>query len=133
FVNTLVLRTNLAGDPSFSELLRRARESTLGAFDHQDAPFEKLVEKLAPRRKVGQTPLFQVVLALQNAPLGPLALPGLQMDLMDVDLSAAKFDLTLAVIERERDLAAWLEYDLDLFDPATAERIARHLRVPLAG
>jgi amino acid adenylation domain-containing protein len=134
FVNTLVLRTDLGGDPSFSELLGRARETTLGAYDHQDLPFERLVEELAPRRDLRQTPLFQVMLALQNVPLTPLELPGLRLEPLEVDSGTAKLDLSLTLVEEEDGgLAGWLEYDRDLFDPATVERIAGHFRNLLTG
>ncbi|HEV2847140.1 MAG TPA: amino acid adenylation domain-containing protein, partial [Thermoanaerobaculia bacterium] len=133
FVNTLVLRTDLAGDPTFVETLARARETTLGAYAHQDLPFEKLVEELAPRRDLSHSPLFQVMLVLQNAPQRPIELPGLRIQPLEAETGTAKFDLSLVVREAGEGLAAWLEYDLDLFDPATAERIAGHLRTLLEG
>ncbi len=133
FVNTLVLRTGLAGDPAFAELLARARETTLGAYAHQDLPFEKLVEELAPRRDLSHSPLFQVMLVLQNAPQRPIELPGLRLQPLEAETGTAKFDLSLVAREAGEGLAAWLEYDLDLFDPATAERIAGHFRTLLEG
>ncbi|HEV2852358.1 MAG TPA: non-ribosomal peptide synthase/polyketide synthase [Thermoanaerobaculia bacterium] len=127
FTNTLVLRTHLGGDPTFAELLGRTRETTLGAYDHQDVPFERLVEELAPPRDLRYTPLFQVMLSFQNA-LAPLELPGLRLELLEVDHGTAKLDLTLALREEGQGLAARLEYDRGLFDAATAERIAGHFR-----
>src|SRR4029079_7693549 len=131
FVNTLVLRTDLAGDPSFAELLGRAREATLGAYDHQEVPSERLVEELAPRRDLRHTPLFQVMLAFQNTPPAPLALPGLWLEPVAIAPTAAKSDLLLTLWEEGEGLAAALEHDRGLFDPATAERIAGHLGVLL--
>ncbi|HSG41035.1 MAG TPA: amino acid adenylation domain-containing protein, partial [Thermoanaerobaculia bacterium] len=133
FVNTLVLRTDLSGDPTFSETLTRARETTLGAFGHQDLPFERLVEELAPRRDLSYSPLFQVMLVLQNAPQRAIELPGLLIEPLRAQTGTAKFDLTLSLAETTEGLGGWLEYDLDLFDPATAERIAGHFGTLLAG
>ncbi|HKI05115.1 MAG TPA: amino acid adenylation domain-containing protein, partial [Thermoanaerobaculia bacterium] len=134
FVNTLVLHTSLAGNPSFTVLLDRARETTLGAYEHQDVPFERLVEELAPRRDLRHTPLFQVMLAFQNAPRAALELPGLHLELLeDMGPGTAKFDLSLTLAEQGEELAAWLEYDLDLFDAATAGRMAGHFRTLLEG
>src|SRR6185312_1421166 len=104
-----------------------------GAYDHQDVPFEKLVEELAPRRDLGHSPLFQVMLTLQNAPLGALELPGLLLEPVELDSGTAKFDLSLTLLEQDGGMAGWLEYDLDLFDRATAVRIADHFRNLMAG
>ena len=137
FVNTLVLRGDLAGDPTFAELTERARETALAAYAHQDLPFEKLVEELRPERSLGHSPLFQVLLVLQNVPLGPLELPGLTLEPLDDDRPAAKFDLTLTLQERgdgpARRLAGSLEYRRDLFDQETVERMAEHLWILLEG
>ncbi|HEX6903706.1 MAG TPA: non-ribosomal peptide synthase/polyketide synthase [Thermoanaerobaculia bacterium] len=133
FVNTLVLRIDLAGNPTFAELLERARETTLGAYAHQDLPFEKLVEELAPRRDLSYSPLFQVMLTLQNAPPRPIDLPGLRLEPLGSETGTAKFDLSLSLREVGETLGALLEYDLDLFDEATARRIAGHFQTLLAG
>ncbi|HSS52103.1 MAG TPA: amino acid adenylation domain-containing protein, partial [Thermoanaerobaculia bacterium] len=133
FVNTLVLRTSLAGDPSFAELLHRTRDVTLSAYDHQDVPFERLVEELAPRRDLRYSPLFQVMLAFQNTPATALAVPGLRLEPLLVETGVAKFDLLLSAKEEGDGLEVALDYDRDLFDAATAERIAGHLGLLLAG
>ncbi|MFP2934409.1 condensation domain-containing protein, partial [Pyxidicoccus sp. 3LG] len=99
FVNTMVLRTRLEGDPSFQELLRRVRDVTLGAYAHQDVPFEKLVEVLQPPRQAGHTPFFQVTLVLLNTPSAELAAPGLAFRPVDVDSGTSKFDFTLVLTE----------------------------------
>ena len=99
FVNTLVLRTDLSGNPTFRELLRRVQEVALGAYAHQDLPFEKLVEELQPERNLSHTPLFQVMFVLQNAPTSALELPGLTVSRVRVDKGTAKFDLTLTLVE----------------------------------
>ncbi len=134
FVNILVLRTGMAGDPTFAGLVERVREVTLGAYSHQDVPFEKLVEELAPRRDLSHSPLFQVMLSLQNLPLPALEVPGLRLDPLPVSAGVAKFDLSLTLADAaDGGFDGSLEYDLDLFDPATAERIAGHFQTLLAG
>jgi amino acid adenylation domain-containing protein len=127
FVNMLVLRTQIAGEESFLELLRQVREVCLGAYAHQDVPFEKLVEELQPERSLSHTPLFQVVFVLQNVPMGELSLPGLQLSGLEVENAISKFDLMLLMEEREGRLGAALEYNTDLFDAETIERMSRHL------
>ncbi|HSF40046.1 MAG TPA: amino acid adenylation domain-containing protein [Thermoanaerobaculia bacterium] len=133
FVNTLVLRADVGDDPAFRELLARARRETLEAYAHQDLPFEKLVEELAPRRSLAHTPLFQVMLALQNAPVEALALPGLALAPFSAPTGTAKFDLTLALAESGGRLVGSLEYNRDLFDAATADRLLGYLATLLAG
>nr|WP_275899242.1 non-ribosomal peptide synthetase [Pyxidicoccus caerfyrddinensis] len=133
FVNTLVLRTKLDGDPSFRALLGRVRDVTLGAYAHQDVPFEKLVEALRPEREAGRTPLFQVMLAYQNAPMPAVMGAGLKLSPLKAEHRSAKFDLTLAIADRGDGLKGQLEYSTDLFDAATAARMVRHLRVLLEG
>ncbi|HTQ80890.1 MAG TPA: amino acid adenylation domain-containing protein, partial [Thermoanaerobaculia bacterium] len=99
FVNTLVLRADLKGDPTLAEAVGRTREIALGAFAHQDLPFERLVEALAPERESGRSPFFQALFTLQNAPLGPLELPGLAAARWEIPESPAKFDLSLSLSE----------------------------------
>ena len=133
FVNTLVLRADLAGGPGFGELLGRVREVTLGAYAHQDLPFEKLVEELHPRRNLAHSPLFQVALVLQNAAGGDLVLPGLTLSTLALRGATAKFDLSLNVAEGVDGLTATLEYSSDLFDRSTAERLLAHFQTVLEG
>ncbi|HEX3554514.1 MAG TPA: non-ribosomal peptide synthase/polyketide synthase, partial [Thermoanaerobaculia bacterium] len=132
FVNTLTLRTSLADAPSFSELLHRVREMTLTAFSHQDLPFERLVEELQPERSLTHTPLFQVLFALHNTPGLKLALPGLELRLLEEERAAAKFDLSLSVVEQDGALAGSVEYRHDLFDPPRIARLREHLHTLLA-
>ena len=143
FVNNLVLRLDAAGDPAFGELLRRVRETALAAYAHQDLPFDKLVEELAPERAPGRQPLFQGMFMLENVPPGRLELAGLVFEPVPADSGAAKFDWIFAV---ERDGAApevdgageaggWrlrVEYSSELFDRATVERWIDHLQRLLA-
>ena len=133
FVNTLVLRTDLAGDPTFRELLGRVREVVLGAYAHQDLPFEKLVEELQPERNLSHAPLFQVLFVLQNAPTSALELPGLIVSPLPVDKGTAKFDLTLTLVEGTDGLRATVEYNIDLFDAATITRLLGHFQTMLEG
>ncbi|MCL4532020.1 MAG: amino acid adenylation domain-containing protein, partial [Actinobacteria bacterium] len=134
FVNTLVMRTDLSGDPSFQELLSRVREVTLGAYAHQDLPFERLVEELHPERNLSHNPLFQVALAFENTPPSSLKLPGLVVNPVEVDTATAKFDLTLYVYPLDgKTLKATLEYNTDLFDDSTISRMLGHIQTLLEG
>ena len=133
FVNTLVLRTDVSGDPTFRELLQRVREVTLGAYAHQDLPFEKLVEELQPDRSLSYNPVFQVMFQLQNNPMPPLDLPGLTLSLLDVETNTTQFDLSLDLEELGERLQASVEYSTDLFDRATITRMLGHLQTLLEG
>ena len=126
FVNTLVLRTDLSGAPTFEELVRRVRETAVDAWEHQDAPFERVVEAIAPERDRSRAALFQVMFALQNAPLADLRLPGVQVERLDVSTDSAKFDLTVIAEERADGLHLRFEYNTDLYKSATVHRFARH-------
>ncbi|HSS48185.1 MAG TPA: amino acid adenylation domain-containing protein, partial [Thermoanaerobaculia bacterium] len=132
FVNTLVLRGRLSGDSSVTELLVRARNAALAAYAHQDLPFEKLVEELQPERSLARSPLIQVMLMLQNMPFEALELPGLRMEPVEVEPEVAKFELTLSLSEALGGLAGSLEYNTDLFDRATAVRLADSFAALLA-
>ncbi len=131
FVNTLVLRVDLGGSPTFRELLARVREVTLGAYAHQDVPFEKLVEAVAPPRDLSRSPLFQVMFMLQNMPAESMSLGSASLRPFAAPRSSSKFDLTLALQETEEGLAGAIEYATDLFDAATIERMAGHFQVLL--
>jgi amino acid adenylation domain-containing protein len=133
FVNMLVLRTDLAGDPGFADLVDRVRQVALGAFAHQNLPFEKLVEELRPDRDLRRTPFFQASFQLFNVPASTLDLPGLELRPWELNPSAAKFDLELALVDGGEQLNGLLSYDADLFDPATMERLLAHLDRLLAG
>ncbi|HVR99166.1 MAG TPA: amino acid adenylation domain-containing protein, partial [Thermoanaerobaculia bacterium] len=121
FVNTLVLRGHLSG--TFRELLGRTRETALAAYLHQDVPFEKLVEELAPERSLAHAPLFQVVLVLQNAPVSDLEVESLRLRPLSMESATAKFDLTVNLEEQGGDLVGTIEYATDLFDAATVDRL----------
>jgi amino acid adenylation domain-containing protein len=123
FVNTLVLRGDLAGDPSFVELLARVRGAVLGAFAHQDMPFEKLVEALQPARDTSRTPLFQVAFVLQNTPNQPVEQASTTLGSLGKLRNTAKFELTLDLIEGPQGLFGALEYNRDLFDGTTILRL----------
>ncbi len=131
FANSLSMRTDVSGNPSYREVLGRVREAALGAFAHQDLPFEKLVEELEPERSVSHSPVFQVWFALQNMPNAPLDLQGLQLRPLDVDSGTSKFDLSLYVVPKPEGFHCSIEYNTDLFDGATAERMLRHFQVLL--
>jgi amino acid adenylation domain-containing protein len=136
FVNTLALRIDLSGELTFEQLLERVRQVALGAYGHQDLPFEKLVEELQPQRSLSHSPLFQVMFALQNAPMGALELSDLQLEPLGSEATIAKFDLTLALEETEETaegvVGSW-EYNSDLFDQETIERLSTHFQILLEG
>ena len=133
FVNTLVLRTDLAGNPSFRELVRRVRAVTLEAYAHQDMPFERLVEQLQPERSMGSNPLFQVMFQVENTPKEALPLPGLTLSPVEVERVTSQFDLTLEVMETETGLLVVAEYSTDLFRAETVAALLRHWQVLLHG
>ncbi|MEO5730391.1 MAG: amino acid adenylation domain-containing protein, partial [Byssovorax sp.] len=133
FVNTLVMRADLSESPTFTGLLERVKEAALGAYAHQDLPFERLVEALRAVRDLGRMPLFEVMFALQNAPMEAMELPGLRMERLPLESGVAKFDLTLVLEETAGRLEGALEYNADLFDAATIARMAEHLEVLLRG
>ncbi|MEH2381704.1 MAG: amino acid adenylation domain-containing protein [Nostoc sp.] len=126
FVNTLVLRTRLEDNPSFEELLAQVLETTLQAYEHQDVPFEQVVEALQPQRSMSHSPLFQVMFVLQNAPMGDLELPGVSLSGLEQEGTIAKFDLTLYMTETSAGLGCEWEYNTDLFDRSTIERMTSH-------
>ncbi|WP_344531033.1 amino acid adenylation domain-containing protein [Streptomyces albiaxialis] len=133
FVNTLVLRTDVSGDPTFRELVGRVRTAGLAAFEHQDVPFEQLVEALAPGRSVARHPLFQVMLAFQNNAAADFRMPGLTARAGSAGTGGAKFDLAFDLAERRTDaggpggLAGRLEYSADLFTEDGARTLAERL------
>jgi len=142
FANTLVLRTDASDDPSVRTLIERERETALDAYGHQDLPFEKLVEELSPPRDLSRTPLFQTMFILQNAPGGTdgesageqgLALPGLEIAPVGVDSRTAKTDLSLYMTDAGERFTGFFEYNVDLFDRSTIERMTEHLRRLLEG
>src|SRR6185369_15267110 len=133
FVNTLVLRADMSGNPTFRELLQRVRGTALGAYAHQDIPFEKLVEELAPERNLSVTPLFQVMFALENAPLPEVEAHGLKMRPEALSGDTAKFDLALGIVETPDGLIAYWQYRSELFETATVERMAANFQMLLEG
>jgi amino acid adenylation domain-containing protein len=131
FANTIVLRTNLTGNPSFSEVLRRVRQVTLDAYRNQDLPIEEILKVLRVSRNTDRNTLFQVMFILQNASPRVPKLPELSVHFEDVDPGTARFDLMLELIDTDERLAGWLEYNTDLFEAATIARMAAHFRTLL--
>ncbi|SBT94564.1 non-ribosomal peptide synthase domain TIGR01720/amino acid adenylation domain-containing protein [Streptomyces sp. DI166] len=131
FVNTLALRNDISGNPTFTELLGRVRGTALDAFAHQSVPFERLVEELAPERDLSRSPVFQVSFVFQNIPVPEFDVAGLRFELLEVESSTARFDLELQVFERGEELDGWFEYNTELFDAATVDRMGGHLKVLL--
>jgi amino acid adenylation domain-containing protein len=133
FLNMLVLRADLSGNPSFRELLVRVREICLEAYAHQDLPFERLVEELRPKRDLSYNPFFQVTFAIQHGPRFQLDLPGLTAMDVDVDPGTARFDLNLVMKEEESGLQGYIDYNTNLFDASTIERMTEHFHGLLSG
>ena len=131
FVNALVLRTDLSGNPSFRDLLRRVREVCLGAYGHQDLPFDRLVEELHVKRDLSRNPLFQVMFVLHNASLRTVELPGLTLSPVEGDSETAHFDLTLQILDTERGLTAAFVYNTDLFEAPTIARMLGNFQILL--
>ena len=126
FVNSLVLRDTLKSDMTFRELLRQVKETALGAYDHQDLPFEKLVEELNPERDMSRNPLFQVIFAVQNAPMKPMELDGLTFASQEYEVSTTRLDLELHVWQVKDVLRCIVYYSTDIFENQTIERLLRH-------
>ena len=128
FVNTLVLRTDLSGDPTFRELLGRVREVAIEAYAHEDLPFERLVEELNPERTLSHSPLFQVMMVLQNATDAGPRLAGVSVTALPVDVSTSKFDLVAHFADRGREILGSFRYNTDLFGASMMRRMVAHLR-----
>ena len=133
FVNTLVMNVEIEGDPKFRELLKRVRESALGAYAHQDLPFEQLVEALQPQRDLSHSPLFQVMFMLQNTPQSKIELAGMTFSAFEIEGGIARYDLTVEMFETPEGMQGIFEYNRDLFEPSTIERLAQHFRRILEG
>ena len=133
FVNTLALRTNFSGNPTFRQLLGRVKETTLGAYAHQDLPFERLVRELNPEREANHSPVFQVMFGMQNEPSEALKLRGLTISREPLPTRTAKFDLTLFVSDTGNGLACRFEYSTDLFEEATIKRMLGQFESLLEG
>jgi amino acid adenylation domain-containing protein len=131
FSNTLALRTKLDAEMSFRQLLKQVREVCLGAYAHQDVPFERLVEELTAGRDLSRSPLFQVMFSLESTAGRGSELPGLKITPTVLDNETSKFDLSLGLFETERELVGAFEYSADLFEAETVERMAGHLRTLL--
>ncbi len=127
FINALVLRTELSSELSFVELLGRVRDVCLGAYAHQDMPFERLVQELQPEPDPSRSPLFQVIFTMQNAPVDAVDLGGLELRPVKAASATVKFDLTFVMGEIPSGLGVSIEYNADLFDAATIERMLGHL------
>ncbi len=133
FANTLALRTHLTGNLTFEQLLQQVREVALGAYAHQDLPFEQLVEELQPQRDLSYTPLFQVMFVWQNTTIQPIQLSGLNWHLIESDQKTAKFDITLYMAETVEGIAGKFEYNTDLFKPETIQRLIDNFQTLISG
>ncbi|HET8841977.1 MAG TPA: amino acid adenylation domain-containing protein, partial [Ktedonobacteraceae bacterium] len=133
FINTLVLRSDLSGEPSFKQLLERVRTMALGAYAHQDVPFEQVVEALQPERDRSRSPLFQVFFALQNTPQISVEQTHLHIEEFAFEQSSAQFELRMGLTQNARGLETVLEYNTDLFEAATIQRLLGHWQTLLEG
>jgi len=134
FINALVLRTEVIDAQPFTELLQRVREVCLGAYAHQDMPFERLVQELQPEPDPSRAPLFQVIFTMQNAPGEAMEMPGLQLRGMRTESATVKYDLTFLMGEgKDGALGVSIEYNVDLFDGTTIDRMVGHLSALLEG
>jgi amino acid adenylation domain-containing protein len=133
FVNTLVMRADVAGDPSFRSLLRHTRQTALEAFQHQELPFERLVDALNPDRGANRNPLFQVMFTLHNAPLPEVTVAGLSLSVIPLETGMSKFELSFTVRDERDGLLVSADYRSDLFRPGTIQRMLKCLRVLLEG
>lgn len=128
FINMLVMRTDLSGNPTFLDLLQRVKQVTLAAYQHQDVPFEQIIEMLQPQRSFNRTPLYQVEFTLQNAPLEPLEARGLRFAPLEVKAVSSETDLNLMMSESENGLVGEVVYATDLFEATTIERLMSHFQ-----
>lgn len=133
FVNTLVMRGDLRGNPTFLELLSRVREAALAAFAHQELPFETIVEAIQPERNLSHSPIFQVMFVLQNDSNAEITLPDLKISPLEADSGNAKFDLTLIIADSPEGFGVSFEYNTDLFDESTIQRMQQHFENLLQG
>jgi amino acid adenylation domain-containing protein len=131
FINTMVIATDLSGDASFREVLARVRNGFLDAFVHREVPFERLVDELRPERDLSRSPLFQVMFVLQNAPRGALDLPDLAAAPLNRESFTAMFDMTLTMVEADERIAAAINYNTDLFDPETIQKMVEQFQILL--
>lgn len=133
FVNTLMLRTDLSGNPTFQDLLKRVRATCLGAYANQDVPFERLIQHLQPERSLNRTPLFQVMMTLQNTPATVSQFGGLEWAPLEADERWVDMDLVLSLTDTPQGVIGLIDYSADLFDDTTIERLLDHFRVLLEG
>jgi len=131
FINTLIFRTDLSADPAFLDLLEQSRQRTFAAYEHQQMPFEKLVDELQPERSLSHSPLFQIMLVLQNQEMDSLNLPGLEAKRLQTEATAAQYDLTLSLNEVDNGLEMEWEYATDLFSKFILKFYSRELSAHL--
>ena len=131
FINTLAFRTPIPQDATFLQVLQYNRKLAIDAYAHQDVPFEKIVEEVQPERSLSRSPLIQVMFSLENMPMAPLMLDGIQTQLVDADRQSSQFELVLTLEETEEGMSGVLSYSTDLFEEDTITRLAEHLQVLL--